>query len=418
MRVALLSITEAVADEAQGLRAYLTIGGRSVARHQLGLALALGCTRVVVVTEALTSEVIALQQASEAGGARFHVITSAHALLPLVTADDEVIVLADGLLAQPAIALALLGETAGVLALPVEAGMAAGFERIDINHAYAGAMRVPGRLVAGLGDLPPEWNAHAALLRLAVQGRVPLRLLPEAALDDGRWMVIRSEAAAHGFEPVWLRLHLDPGPRRSPGEWIARRTVQLAGPALLHAGTRPWVVLLGGLVALLLGLGAGWFGWRTPGFALLALAWTLARVAALMTRIERQSLLETGKESGTGPWFELAIDAAFVTLAAWRSDIVTVSGVPLALVWPFASTWFAPLVAMLLLHLLPQVLPDRRDIWWLHDRQVLGLGLALTSALLPFDVGLRVGVLGMMVWAIAVTRRRFAPANPDLTSSG
>jgi hypothetical protein len=413
----LLSITEAVADDTQGLRGYLTIGGRSVARHQLGLALALGCTRIVVVTEALTSEVIALQQASEAGGARFHVITSAHALLPLVTADDELIVLGDGLLAQPAIALAQLGEAVGVLALPVETGMAAGFERIDINHAYAGAMRVPGRLVAGLGDLPPEWNAHAALLRLAVQGRVPLRLLPTAALDDGRWIVIHNEAGAHAFEPVWLRLHLHTGPRRSPGEWIARRTVQLAGPAMLHAGTRPWVVLLGGLVALLLGLGSGWFGWRTPGFGLLAMAWALARVAALMTRIERQSLLETGKPSATGPWFDLAVDAGFVTMAAWRSDIVTVSGVPLALVWPFASTWFAPLVAMLLLHLLPQVMPDRRDVWWLHDRLVLGIGLALVSALLPFDVCLRVGVLGMIVWAIIVTRR-LALANPDLTSDG
>lgn len=418
MRVALLSITEPVADETQGLRGYLTIGGRSIARHQLGLALALGCTRVVLVTEALTSEVIALQQASEAGGARFHVITSAHALLPLVTADDEVIVLADGLLAQPAIALAQLGEAAGVLALPAEAGMAAGFERIDINHAYAGAMRVPGRLVAGLGDLPPEWNAHAALLRLAVQGRLPLRLLPEAVLDDGRWTVIRSEAAAHGFEPVWLRLHLHAGPRSSPGEWLARRCVQLAGPALLHAGTRPWVVLLGGLVALLLGLGSGWFGWRTPGFGLLALAWALARVAALMTRIERQSLLETGKESAVGPWFEWAVDAAFVTLAAWRSDIVTVSGVPLALVWPFASTWFAPLVAMELLHFLPQVLPERGNVWWLHDRLVLGLGLALTSALLPFDICLRLCVLGMLVWAIVVTRRKPPAANPDLTRSG
>lgn len=417
MRVALLSITDALVDEPQGLRGYLTIGGRSVVRHQLGLALALGCTRIVVVTEALTGEVIALQHASEANGARFHVITSAHALLPLVTADDDLIMLGDGLVAQPAIALAQLGEAIGVLALPVEAGMAAGFERIDINHAYAGAMRVPGRLVAGLGDLPPEWNAHAALLRLAVQGRVPLRLLPGAVLDDGRWIVIHSEAEAHAFEPVWLRLHMHLGQGRGPGEWIAQRTVQLAGPALLHAGTRPWVVMLGGLMALLLGLGSGWFGWRTPGFGLLALAWGLGRVAALITRIERQSLLESGKAATIGLWFELAIDAGLVVLMAWRSDIVQLSAVPQTFVWPFAITWFAPLIGMLLLHLLPQVVPNRGATWWLHDRLVLGLGLALTSALLPFDVCLRAGVVGMVIWAIAATRRRLPSANPDLTTT-
>lgn len=417
MRVALLSITDAVSGEPQGLRGYLTVGGRSLARHQLGLALALGCTRVVVVTEALTGEVIALQHASENAGARFHVITSAHALLPLVNADDDLIVLGDGLVALPEMALAQLDAATGVLALPVEAGMAAGFERIDINHAYAGAMRLPGRLVAGLGDLPPEWNAAAALLRLAVQGRMPLRALPQAVLDDGRWIVVRSEAEAHAFEPVWLRLHTQSAHVRSPGEWIVERTVHLAGPALLHAGTRPWVVALGGVVALLLGLGSGWFGWRTPGFALLALAWVLARVAALMTRIERQSLLEIGKAPPTGVWFELAIDAAFVTLAAWRSEVPLVSGVPLAVVWPFAITWFAPLLLLLLLHFLPRVVPVGRMTWWLRDRLMLGMGLAATSMLLPFDFCLRAAVLGLMVWAIVITRHDKRQANPDLTKA-
>ena len=61
----------------------------------------------------------------------------------------------------------LLDEAPGVLVLPVEAGVAAGFERIDINHAWAGALRMPGRIVAGLGDLPADWNPVAALLRLA-----------------------------------------------------------------------------------------------------------------------------------------------------------------------------------------------------------------------------------------------------------
>jgi hypothetical protein len=408
-------MTDAVSGEPHGLRAYLTIGGRSLARHQLGLALALGCTRIVVVTEALTGEVIALQQASEAGGARFHVITSAHALLPLVTAEDDLIVLSDGLIALPEIALAQLGEAIGVLALPVEAGMAAGFERIDINHAYAGAMRVPGRLVAGLGDLPSEWNAHAALLRLAVQGRVPLRLLPQAVLELGRWTVVRGEAEAQAFEPVWLRLHTATAHVRSPGEWIAERCVHLAGPALLHAGTRPWVVALGGVVALLLGTGSGGFGWRAPGFVLLALAWVLARVAGLMTRIERKSLLETGKRAPTGVWFELAIDAAFVTLAAWRSDIPQMSGMPLAVAWPFALTWFAPLVMMALLHFLPRVVPDGRMTWWLRDRLVLGVALAAISVALPFDFCLRAGVLGLLVWAIAITPQRVVVTNPDLT---
>ena len=410
MRVALLSLTDAIAGEPQGLRGYLTIGGRPLARHQLGLALALGCTRIIVVTEALTGEVIALQHATEAAGARFHVIAHAHALLPLVTAEDELFVLADGLLVLPDAALARLEEGPGVLALPVEAGVAAGFERIDINHAFAGMIRMPGRLVAGLGELPPEWNAHAALLRLAVQGRVPMRLLPEALLADGRWVVVRNEDEAQAVEPVWLRLHTASAHVRSPGEWIAGQLVHRVGPALLHAGTRPWVVAMGGVVALLLAVGSGWFDWPTAGFGLLALAWVLVRVAALMTRIERQSLLETRKLPPTGLWFELAIDAAFVVVAIWRSDLARLPGVS------FGINWFAPLVFMLLLHFAPRVMPEGRWKWWLRDRLVAGIGFAVVSAVLPFDYCLRAAVLGLLVWAMVVTPKHQGAANPGLTS--
>ncbi len=410
MRVGLLSITDAVSGELPGLRGYLTIGGRSLARHQLGLVLALGCTRIVVVTDALTSEVIALQQATEAAGARFHVITSAHALLPLVTAEDDLIVLGDGLLMQPEAAVPALDAASGVLALPVEAGMAAGFERIDINHAFAGAMRLPGRVVAGLGDLPPEWNTHAALLRLAVQARVPLRMLPEAVLTNAHWQLVRNEDEAHAAEPVWLRLHTASGHVRSPGEWIVARTVHLAGPALLHAGTRPWVVALGGVVALLLAVGSGWFGWRTPGFALLALAWTLARVAQMMADIERRALLENGNRAPTGVWFEWVIDGAFVALAAWRSDLSHSSGGPLGI------AWFAPLMLILLLHLLPRVVPAQAMTWWLRDRMVAGIALALCSAVLPFDACLHAAPLALLIWALVVVR---GPGpNADLTRPG
>ncbi len=411
MRVGLLSMTDAVSGELQGLRAVLTIGGRSLVRHQLGLVLALGCTRIVVVTDALTSEVIALQHATESAGARFHVITSAHALLPLVTAEDDLIVLGDGLLVQPELALPQLEQATGVLALPVEAGVAAGFERIDINHAFAGAMRLPGRVVAGLGDLPPEWNTHAALLRLAVQGRVPLRLLPDAVLADARWKLVRNEDEAHAAEPVWLRLHTASGHLRSPGEWITAKTVHLAGPALLHAGTRPWVVALGGVVALLLAFGAGWFGWRTPGFGLLALAWTLARVAQMMADIERRALLATGDRAPTGVWFEWVIDGGFVALSAWRSEVSHAPGVPLGL------GWFAPLVLILMLHLLPRVVPVGRMTWWLRDRLVAGVALAACSAVLPFDICLRAVILALVVWALAVTSARGPLANADLTTA-
>jgi hypothetical protein len=129
-------------------------------------------------------------------------------------------------------------------------------------------------------------------------------------------------------------------------------------------------------------------------------------VAALMTRIERRSLLETGRGAPTGPGFEWVIDGAFATLAAWRSTA------PQGPAMPFAYTWFAPIAFMLLLHVLPRVMPQGRATWWLRDRFVAGLGFALASALLPFDLCLRAAALALLVWALVV----IPSPNSDLTN--
>ncbi len=403
MRVALLSLMDAAQGEPQGLRGLLPIGGRSILRHQLGLAMALGCSRIVVLAETLTNDLVALQHAAEAGGARFHVIASARALSPLVAAEDELLVLAEGLLAMPEDALRLLGEGPVVLTMPVEVGLPLGFERIDINNAGAGAMLLPGKLIAALGDLPGDWNPGSALLRIASQARVVQRELPALLLDQGRWCLIRDEAEAYRAEPGWVRLHTAGAEVRSPGSWIAARVVRLLGPALLHAGTRPYIIALGAAVTALLGAGAGWFGWCGPGFAMLALAWLVHQVAGLLARVERDSLIAW---SGGAPLDRLAdwiLDGMFITLCAWRSDIPAITGVP----WGIA--WFPPVVLFLLLRLFQRLQPEEAWIWWLGDRFVIGAALALSSILLPFDFVLRALVVSFLVAGLLLAGRFDGP---------
>ena len=414
MRVALLSLMDAVVGEPQALRGLLPIGGRSILRHQLGLAMALGCARIVVLAETLTGDLVALQHAAEAGGARFHVIASARALAPLVSPEDELLVLGEGLLAMPEDALRLLGNGPVILTLPVETGLAAGFERIDINSANAGAMLLPGKLVAGLGDLPGDWSPGSSLLRLAVQARLIQRELPAILLDQGRWRLIRDEAEAHRAEPGWVRLHTAGAHLRSPGLWIAASIVRWLGPALLHAGTRPYVIVLAAAITALLGVGAGWFGWPGIGFALLALGWLVQQVAGLLARVERDSLLAPSvlapsvlAWSGRAPLdiaAEWGLDAMLITVCAWRSEFPAVTGVP------WGTAWFAPIVLFLLLRLLWRLQPGQNWTWWLTDRFVAGMLLAAFSVLLPFDFTLRVLVISLMVAGLILARHAGDPA--------
>lgn len=417
MRVAVLSLIEAAGAEPGALRGYLPIGGRSILRHQIGFALSLGCKRIVVMAEGISGELVALQHVSEAGGAQFHVIATARALVPLLQPEDDVFVLGDGLLAMPEALREMLEAGPVLLTLPVETGLPLGFERIDINNAFAAAMRFPGRIAAALADLPPEWSVQSALLRLAVQARINHRSVPVSLLDDGRWGVIRSEDEAQLAEKRWLRLHTSGAGQSagSPGQMLAMATVRRFGPAMLHAGTRPGLVgLAAGLIGLL-GGGLGWLGSFAAGFLLLGLAWLVERIGSLLGQVERDSLLASGLAVRSVALFHLLIDAGLVVLAAWRSQL------PPGPAMPWGAAVFGPLLLVIIARIVPLALPGKRWAHWLEDRLIIGVFLAASSAFLPFDVCIGLAVLalaGVCLVALQMGRRAIdnASPNPRLTS--
>lgn len=396
MRVALLSLLERAVSERSGPeralvpdspdpRGCLRVAGRAVIRHQFALALALDCTRIVILSETMAPELAELQDLAEQRGVQFHVVNAARALLPLVAPEDELIVLDDGLLAMPQVALELIGQGQGVLVLPIETGLAAGFERIDINNAAASAMRLPGRLVAGLADLPGDWDAPSALLRLAMQAGIRQVPVPAYLVESGRWTLVRSEAEALAIEPRWLRLHTGVVGGRSPGEGLAAFLVHWLGPAILHAGTRPFMLSLAGVVLALLALGSGWLGGMTLAFLLLALAWLMSETANLLVRVEADSLPRSKPWHRIDTVFPWAVDGLFVLLAAWR---IGYAGVPGNLA---GANVFVPLVLFALLRLVPRLAPHfiegaETALWprWLQDRLVVGLALALANVIAPF----------------------------------
>ena len=186
-------------------RAFLRIGGLTVARQQLALALELRCDRVICIAPRLTAELVELQHLAEAAKCQFHVVANARALVGLVTTVDEVFVLGDGLFVSIPEAAALLEEGQAVLVQPIEQGLAAGFERIDLNHAGAAAMRLPGRLIERLAELPTDCDATSSLQRIALQAGVRQRPIPAPGKDGLFWTMVRSEDEAHALEPLWVR---------------------------------------------------------------------------------------------------------------------------------------------------------------------------------------------------------------------
>ncbi len=378
-------------------RAFLRVGGATIARHQLGLVLALGCERIVCLARSLDPHLVAMQHIAEKAGTQFQIISQVQALGGLVTAADELIVLNEGLLAMPDGALELLGQGTCVLMLPVEQGLPAGFERIDLNHAAAGAMRLSGSLAEGLSALPPDCDAASALLRIALQSGVAQRMVPPPARAPARWSLVRTEAEAQLIEAPWIGMHTAVPGKLTTGNWIARQFVRSFGPALLHAGTSANALPGAALALILLGIGSGWFGITWLGLLFAGIAWTLRKSAALLLLVERDSLRTDQPRWQNADLFGWSFDGVLVGLVGW--------GMALHPWQTLLERGFAPVILVSLLRLLPRVFGMGWTVW-LEDRLVLCLLLGLAS--LAGFLGLFVQVLAMAlaIAGIALPRNR------------
>ncbi len=369
LRVALISLLEP-ATEGQVPRGLLRVGGLTVARQQLGIALALNCERIICLAPGLNPEILALQHITEARGAQFNVIAGPRPLLGLVSAADEVIALADGLFGSTAEAVDLLAEGQAVLVQPVEQGLVAGFERIDLNNAAAGALRIPGRLVEQIATLPADCDPISALQRIALQAGIRQRSIPAPGQDGLFWTLVRSEVDAHTIEPQWIRQRTRDAVPLGPARAVALLGVRSFGPALLHAGTGARGLVIAAVAMALLALGAGWFGLPMVGLGLTALGWVLRESAALLSRIENDAppRLRGVDSLAAYGW---AIDAVIILLLGW--------GTALEPGHSWLDQMFPPFMLIAQLRILAAIDSGRWGAW-LTDRSLLSI--ALLAALL------------------------------------
>jgi len=357
---------EPAAAGSPSARAFLRVGGLTIARQQVTLALQLGCERVVCIAPGPSPDLAELQQLIEAGGAQFYLVTQARALVGLVSAVDEVIVIADGLFATTSSLAELLEEGQSVLVQPIEQGLAAGFERIDLNHAFGGAMRLPGRIVERMAELPVDCDATSALLRIALQAGVRQKPIPQPDQSRLFWTLVRSEDQAHSLEPQWIR-------QRTRGEGdlsfsgaVALLSVRSFGPALLHAGSGARFLVWAAAVLLLLALGAGWLGFAALGLGFVALSWIVREAAVMIARIEtEQTALRSGFDQKE--LFGWILDVFIVALASWSAQTAVGQSV--------IERLFAPFMLVALLRIVPRLVPSRWSSWF-QDRALLALLLA------------------------------------------
>lgn len=224
---------------------------------------------------------------AERAGLRLEIFDTLPRLAGMVTADDDVILLADGVLPDRGVLVTELDQRYGVLAFPEDPALELGFERLDATHAWSGALRTRGDSVARLADLPDDCDLASSLLRIALQSGARVVELDPAMLVDGMWKRRVDRAVVAEAERSWIARQIWPASFAAPGtalvERIAMRLARDAGGG--RWARAPHLLALGGgglgVLSLLLGWPvAGLFGLLCGSIGLVA-AQVYERVEAL-----------------------------------------------------------------------------------------------------------------------------------------
>jgi hypothetical protein len=342
VRTALLAALDE--SEEGGLRAELALGGRSVLAWQCEAVRSLGCEKVVCLTRRLGEEIIALQRAVEADGGEFHAVRSGLQLPGLIKAEDELVVMLDGLIAErgaiEAVACqdgALLKGVATIAAShPLAQSCPQAFERIDRERSWAGLIVMRAAPVQQLADLPGDGSTVSLLLRLALQAGTPCREIGVEALAEGDWLLATSSEVLEAREQVLIDRTLDETPWSGPGRALAQEIARRIAPRGLAIGPLAGA----GLAALLMVLGAGLalLGWGATGLALasagaFAAAWSdeASKLARELAGERKRAILHAGQDALLDGLASVALIGAVIS-----SGDGSISSLGAAALGPFA----------------------------------------------------------------------------------
>lgn len=357
------------------LRAGLPLAGRSVLARQVDLLRSLGCERILCLCESPDAEILGVQQAVERAGGTFQALRGFLHLPALVRAEDELVILADGLLPDPAVTARLFAEATPprlVACLlsdsPLVAAHPDDFERIDAARHWGGVLAMRGAPVQHLADFPPDADAISLLLRLALQAGTPCRDLPAEVSANGSWLLASDESALVAQEQALIMRAAGEADWRRPSASLAGLAARALSPRGLAQG--PLMALAGSGLLLSGGVAAVAGGLSAVGLGLGALGAFAATFSGALAAM-KHALLGEGAGPGKRAWPQIAVDcAASAMLVLALSAPATFA--PLALLG-------AVLIGLARLTVPPEPLAP------LADRSVLLALLALAAAfgLLP-----------------------------------
>lgn len=318
---ALIGAYHESSDPGDGLRATLPLAGRTLVERQARFAANAGAATIIIVVDRQPPALDAAIRRLQAEGLDILVARSAAEAAKAVQPGDRILLIADGLLADEALAQRLVEQENVALLTVLDVRFDDRFERIDAEFRWGGLALIDGQLLKHTAAMLQDWDLQSTLLRRAVQGGA--RQLAAGTDPAGPQPVV----AERTEDLAALEAHILDHASRSQSDWVSR---YLLAP-LEHAATRrlmpspvsPDQLWLAGLALTALSAFAFSRGWLWTGLGLFLAATPLAGIAERLARLRVHGVRGANWLSHLGPIVSatalLALGYALIPAQGWGS---------------------------------------------------------------------------------------------------
>ncbi|MFO1240411.1 MAG: hypothetical protein U1E64_08675 [Sphingomonadaceae bacterium] len=366
-----------------GVRALMPIAGQTLIEYQVRIARACGAAHIVVLVDRVPAPLEAAFERLRLDGITFEVVRNASQAADCIHPEEELLVMAAGIVAARGIVDHLATKTMPTVVTLPDTDAVAHFERIDGTDRWAGLALLNGRLLRETAAMLGDWTLGPTLLRMALQKgveRMPadgsglsLVRTEQEAMSVAQELAGRSRFGGGGF---WQTQIVDPVVRRVLPQLLGQKvTLELL------------TVFPGALMAAAMLAGA--LGWISASFGLFLLAGFPMAAAGVLGDIAARSDRALRWTADA----KLPLLLALLGFAGWALDGPGLGWGPLVL-----ALWAG--IALIL-----QPRTDVREAW-IADADIIAVEVFMASLIGQPVLGLMIAVFHSVLSQFWLVRRQ------------
>lgn len=295
-RIALVSLCRRDDSAAGGYCGLLPIGHDTLLAYQIGAAQRAGAATIICHIDSVPGDLMRHEKMARDMGLEWRTVRQFGDLLANVMDDDELLVIGDGMYHSTELLDGFMAHDAPMALLASADDAHPGFERIDLNHLWAGLLRINRDQLDSLGEVPADWSLESVLLRTVTKAKNASVMLGKDELESDAVLAVENPDQANKISLSLIAGAAATGPKglHPLSGYLVRLTCQITALWLWNRRESQLWMHIASAMQLVLMLVLIGINWPVTGMALGYIGYFSGRVVQALAVPDRQRQNATG----------------------------------------------------------------------------------------------------------------------------